>query len=70
MEQFNLNPLYVKLAIAGQRGSSDELIKSIKKYIKQVNYCVTDQTINLSGDLSNLPRHYYFTLLNQHACEL
>lgn len=70
MEQFQLNPLHVRLSVAGQRDSSDELIKSIKKYIKQVDFCVTDSSVNLNGELSTLPQHYYFTLLNQHLCEL
>jgi hypothetical protein len=70
MEQFNLNPLHVKLAIAAQRGQSDDLLKSIKKYIKQVSFSVTEPSVVLNGDLSNLPQHYYFTLLNQHVCEL
>lgn len=70
MEQFQLDPLQVKLAIAGERSSSDELIKSIQKYIKQVTFCVMDAGINLNGDLVQLPKHYYFTLLNQHVCEL
>ena len=70
MEQFQLNPLYVRLSLAGQRSLSDDLIKSIKKYIKQVDFCVTDSSVNLNGDLSTLPQHYYFTLLNQHLCEL
>jgi hypothetical protein len=70
MEQFSLNPLHIKLSIAGQRPVSDDLFKSIKKYIKQVHFCVFDPSINLNGDMSALPGHYYFTLLNQHLCEL
>lgn len=70
MEQFNLNPLQIKLAVAGERSSSDELIKSLQKYIKHVSFCVIDANINLNGDLVQLPKHYYFTLLNQHVCEL
>jgi len=70
MEQFELNPLHVRLSIAGERNQSDDLIKNIKKYIKQVEFCVTDASVNLNGDLSSLPKHYYFTLLNQHLCGL
>ncbi|WP_317896890.1 DUF3822 family protein [Aurantibacillus circumpalustris] len=70
MEQLQLSPLHVKLSIASQKETSDELIKNIKKYIKQVDFCVNDTSINLNGDLSTLPKHFYFTLLNQHLCEL
>jgi hypothetical protein len=70
MEQFDLNPLHVNLAIACQKSLTDELIKSIKKYIKHVSFCVNDSSIKLNGELAKLPQHYYFTLLSQHLCEL
>ncbi|MBL7933154.1 MAG: DUF3822 family protein [Bacteroidia bacterium] len=70
MEQFNLNPIQVRLAIAGERPVQDELFVSIKKYIKNVNFCVHDKSIHLGEGLSSLPDHHYFTLLNQHLCEL
>lgn len=70
MEQFNLDPLHVKLSIASQRQIDDELNKSLKKYIKQVTFCVSDPSVNFMGELNQLPQHFYFTLLNQHLCEL
>ena len=70
MEQFDLNPLYVKLAVASERETDDELFKTFKKYIKQVRYCVNDPSIVLKGEVAQLPSHYYFTVLNQHLCEL
>lgn len=71
MEQFQLNPLYTRLSISGEQSATDALIiKNIKKYIKQVSFCVTDASVNLTGELSTLPKHYYFALLNQHLCVL
>jgi hypothetical protein len=70
MEQLNLDPLRVKVGIACQRPVTDELIKNIQKYIKQVHFCVHNSQIKLKGDASLLPQHYYFTILNQHLCEL
>ncbi len=70
MEQFQLNPLEVKLSIAGNRDLNDELIKSIKKYIKQVYFAVHEPTVLLSNELNDLPKQYNFTLLNQHVCAL
>jgi hypothetical protein len=70
MEQFQLNPIYTRLVISGQRSLSDDLIKNIKKYIRQVSFSVTDPSVQLKGELATLPQHYYFTLLNQHLCEL
>ncbi len=70
MEQFQLNPLNTQVVLAGERPTQDELFKSIKKYIKQVTFCSPDKSVVMSGDLSTIPSHYYFTLLNQHLCEL
>lgn len=70
MEQFGLSPLDVNLSIASQRKADDELFKTLKKYIKQVNFCVHAPSIELKGDAGRLPSHAYFTLLNQHLCEL
>ncbi len=68
MEQFNLNPLQIKVLISGQLATDDSLILSIKKYIKQVNFVVHNPDIKLEDELQTLPKHYYFTLLNQHLC--
>jgi hypothetical protein len=68
MEQFNLNPLQIKLVISGQVQTNDALVLSIKKYIKQVTFVVHNSEIKLEGELSKLPQHHYFTLLNQHLC--
>ena len=70
MEQFNLNPLLVKLTVACHFPVTDELINNIKKYIKNLNFCIADKEIHLNEEISKLPQHYYFTLLNQHLCEL
>ena len=70
MEQLNLDPLKVKIAIACRRPVTDEPIRSIQKYIKQVHFCVHDPMIKLKGEAASLPQHYYFVLLNQHLCEL
>lgn len=70
MEQYNLNPLTCNLVLAGQMDVESELFKSIKKYIKQVSFVVSDKSF--SADFLNLkiPQHYFFTLLNQHLCVL
>jgi hypothetical protein len=70
MEQFSLDPPTMKLVIAGQKSVTDDLVKTIKKYIGEVGFCVNDPSVKLSDGLAALPHHYYFTLLNQHLCEL
>ncbi len=70
MEQMELNPLSCKLSIASELETNDELIKIIKKYIKEVEFCVLDKSITFQKTNNQLPNHFYFTLLNQHLCEL
>ena len=70
MEQYQLNPLLSKLVIACEKAVNDDLFKSIRKYIKSVNFAVGDPRLQVSGAIATLPQHYYFTLLNQSLCEL
>lgn len=70
MEQFHLDPSFIKLAVAAQRSAGDELIRSMGRYIRHVSLCVHDPSVQLSGEPGKLPSHYYFTLLNQHLCVL
>lgn len=69
LEQLNLNPLIVKIAVGGQIETSDTLIVSLKKYIKHINFVVGELS-SLLKDKSSRPNHYYFTVLNQHLCVL
>lgn len=69
LEQLNLNPLLVKVVIAGQLKTTDNIIVSLKKYIKHINFIINDTVIFPKNELT-IPNHYYFTVLNQHLCEL
>jgi len=70
MEQFGLDPQVTRVAFSGEKNYDDPLIKALKKYIKHFSFSVHDNSINMTGELSTLPSHFYFTLLNQHLCEL
>jgi hypothetical protein len=70
MEQYHLNPLTCKVVVAGQMDAESELFKSIKKYIKHVNFAVSDKSFSSSFSDLKIPQHYFFTLLNQHLCVL
>jgi len=70
MEQYDLNPLTTKLAIAGELDADSDLCKSVKKYIRHVNFAVNDKSFNTSFGQLKLPDHYFFSLTNQHLCEL
>lgn len=75
LEQLNLNPITVKVVIAGQIETEGNLISSIKKYIKFLNFFSNTTPAFTStnahqNELDKLPPHYYFSVLNQHLCEL
>lgn len=67
LEQFQLNPATARLLIAANLPTSNELFTLIKKHIKSINFISSKVITKPSEQLAN---HYYFTLLNQHLCEL
>jgi len=70
LEQLNLNPLFVKVAISGQIETSDHLIISLKKYVKQIGFLVLKESAPVKNEKHSFPNHYYFNVLTQHLCEL
>jgi hypothetical protein len=71
MEQFLLDPQQVKLTVAGQLQMHDGLAKHLNQYLKNLSFYTPPVNVfDLSGDFETLPVHFYFTLLNQHLCEL
>lgn len=70
MEQYSLNPITCKLAIAGQMPADSELLKAIRKYVKNVEFAVNDKSFSASFGGLKLPDHYFFSLTNQHLCVL
>lgn len=69
VEQFKLDPASLQLAVCANRETNDELFTAIKKYIRHVNFAVSDKFIKRKGAFESLPHHYYFSLLNQPLCE-
>ena len=69
VEQFKLDPNSLKLCVAANRETNDELFKTLKRYIKNVNFAVSDKIIERTETFETIPHHYYFTLLNRLLCE-
>lgn len=67
IEQFQLNQSTVRLIIAGNIPTNNELFTLIKKYIKTVNF-ISSKAITKSNE--QLANHYFFNILNHHLCEL
>ncbi len=70
MEQFNLDPEKIKVLVAGQMEAESELYLGLKKYIRNIGFAVNDIKLTNAADDIKIPDHFYFTLLNQHLCEL
>lgn len=69
VEQFNLNPSSVKLAVAGNKETSSELFNTLKKHIRNIDFAVNDKLLIRKEELEKLPHHFYFTTLNRLLCE-
>ncbi len=69
VEQFDLNPLTLKLFISANRATNDSLFTAIKKYIKNVEFTVSDKMIVRKEAFEQTPHHFYFSALNRLLCE-
>lgn len=69
VEQFELNPLTLKLFISANRKTDDSLFIALKKYIKHVDFTVSDKLIVRKEAFGQTPHHYYFSVLNRLLCE-
>ena len=69
MEQFALNPLTLKLAFASNADAKAELIKTLQKYVRNLQLCSIAPGMVMEGEFKNISAHQYFHLLNQHLCE-
>lgn len=69
IEQFNLDPAALKLFISANRPTTDNLFTAIKKYVRHVDFTVSDKVIIRKEVFEQTPHHYYFTALNRLLCE-
>lgn len=69
IEQFDLNPSTLKLFISANRPTTDNLFTAIKKYVRHVDFTVSDKVIVRKEAFEQTPHHYYFSALNRLLCE-
>jgi hypothetical protein len=69
IEQFDLDPKTLKLFISANRTTTDNLFTAIKKYVKQVDFTVSDKVIVRKEAFEQTPHHFYFSALNRLLCE-
>jgi hypothetical protein len=68
IEQFDLNPTDLKLFISANKPVTDNLFSAIKKYVRNVDFTVSDKMIIRKEAFSQTPHHYYFSVLNSLLC--
>jgi hypothetical protein len=68
LEQYQLNPLYVTITVAGNVDSNASLIASLKKYVKQIHLAKGHKTLNWEA-VTGMPQHFHYTLINRLFCE-
>jgi hypothetical protein len=68
LEQYQLEPSSVELAIIGNADAQSELIQALKKYIKHVRLGIGNRSINWQG-LEGMPQHFNYSLINRVFCE-
>lgn len=68
LEQYQLNPLFVTITVAGTIDSNSPLITSLKKYVKQIHLAKGHKSLNWS-QVQGMPQHFHYTLINRLFCE-
>ncbi|HQQ93548.1 MAG TPA: DUF3822 family protein [Bacteroidia bacterium] len=70
LEQYRIDPSAVQLGLAAQSPLDEDSITRLRRYLPRLQPVVCGEPVKTHKDISKLPGHYYFTLLNQHLCEL
>ena len=68
LEQYQLNPLTTNITVIGNIETTDELIISIKKYIKNIHLAIGNKNL-VWANITGMPQHYNYSLVNRLFCE-
>ncbi len=69
-EQFEIKPSAIVLGLAGTLPADNELLTHLRRFTGTVNFVTNAPSVLMKGRLASVPSHFYFSLLNQHLCEL
>lgn len=69
MEQLDFNREEDHLYLSGELSEEGEIYKLIYRYIRNVNWLTRPSQFSESDLLSEIPKHYHFSLFNQILCE-
>lgn len=68
LEQYQLNPSTVSVCVIGNIDSQSTLLITLKKYIKKIRLARGHKSLNWKN-LTGMPQHFNYTLLNRLFCE-
>ena len=68
-DQLKLLPDTTELVIHGQMRQTDPIYQTFKKYIRKTSFARPTSLYNYSYTFSQLPDHYFTTLLDLYKCE-
>jgi hypothetical protein len=68
-DQLKLSPESTELILHGQIPQVSPVYHLFKKYVKQTSFARLDTTYQYSYTFSQLPEHYYSSLLSVYKCE-
>jgi len=69
IDQLKINPEKVSTFISGNISSDSNMLKLLRKYIKDVDLLIFDQTLQLSYALNEVKTYNYPDLFNPRLCE-
>ncbi len=67
-EQLNLNPDQIPIVIAGELEINSEAYKFIHRYIRNISFTNRNPSYVYSFVFDEIPKHYFYQLLNLHLC--
>lgn len=68
-EQLEINPLEVETYLLGEIKTGSETHQLLFQYIKKLHFGNRNKNIKLAAGLNEIPKHYFYTIFNQHLCE-
>ena len=68
-EQLEINPLEIETYLLGEIKTGSETHQLLFQYIKKLHFGNRNKNIKLAAGLNEIPKHYFYTIFNQHLCE-
>jgi len=68
MEQLKLSPENTELRLAGEIEKSSAIYSLLHKYVRTIRFADRSPAFSYAYGFNDVPRHFYFNLLNQYLC--